>query len=500
MIAGTNDAACTRDEEDHDMKLSEIIQGICDIHSCSGDAEITGLSHDSRQTKKGDLHFCLPGLKSDGHDYAKQAIEQGAAALVVTHKLDFDVPQVIVSDARAAMAHLSQRFYGNPAKDMVCVGITGTKGKTTTAYLVAAIAKAAGHKVGLSGTVSTMIGDQVMEATLTTPESIDMQRYLAQMRDAGCSFFVTEASAHALAFKRLEGMVFDAGIYTNLSQDHLDFFGDMETYRKAKQEFFNPKFLKRAVINVDDEQSAYMAHPDVPTTTYGVAQAADVYANDIEICESGVSYTLTYHGDSISIEMKISGIFNVYNSMAAAACCLDLGMSMEEVKRGLESVTGVPGRIEPLQTNTPYRVILDYAHSPAALESILATIRQFTQGRLICVFGCGGGRDKDKRPVMGEISGRLADYSILTSDNPRNEVPEDILRSIEEGILPTGGKYSVIENRREAIRSALLMAQQGDIIVLAGKGHETYQEINGVKTPFDEKAVVAELLEEMGLD
>ena len=478
------------------MKLTELARSIPAGASVSAEAEVTGLVCDSRKVKKGDLYFCLPGLRVDGHNFAKAAADAGAAALVVERKLPVDLPQVLVEDARGAMSYMAQCFYGYPAEKMHGVGITGTKGKTTTSFLVRAIAHHAGHKVGLMGTVCTYIGEEEEPASLTTPDPIDVQSLLRRMKDAGCDFYVMEVSAHALDLRKLVGMKFDQGIFTNFSQDHLDYFGTMETYRRAKEKFFDPFYIGHAVVNADDEAGKYMLGR-VPATTYGVSVPADAYANEIEILESGVSYRLHWKDVVLPLHLHISGIFNVYNSMAAAVACLEMGISPEDVKAGLESVTVVPGRIEPLPTHTPYRVILDYAHSPASLESILKTIRQFTRGRLICVFGCGGGRDKEKRPIMGEISGRLADFSVLTSDNPRLEDPMDILRAIEEGIKRTTGPYVVIENRREAIRYAMQMGQPGDVIVLAGKGHETYQDIGGQKHPFDEKVVVREILAEM---
>ena len=479
------------------MKLTELANSLPTPAQVYGQAEVTGLTCDSRKVSPGDLYFCLPGLRVDGHSFAQQAADKGAAALVVERKLPVELPQVLVEDARAAMSYMAQCFYGYPARGMRGVGITGTKGKTTTSFLVREIARHAGYKVGLMGTVCTSIGDKEEPASLTTPDPIDVQSLLARMRDAGCDFYVMEVSAHALDLRKLVGMQFDQGVFTNFSQDHLDYFGTMETYRKAKEKFFTPFYLKHAVVNADDEAAPHMLGK-VETTTFGVSKPADAYANDIEIHESGVSFVLSWKDVRIPLHLHISGIFNVYNSMAAAVACLERGMDPEKVKEGLEAVTVVPGRIEPLPTHTPYRVILDYAHSPASLESILKTIREFTRGRLICLFGCGGGRDKEKRPIMGEISGRLADFSILTSDNPRLEQPMDILSAIEAGIKPTGAPYVVIENRREAIRYAMQMGQPGDVIVLAGKGHETYQDIGGQKLPFDEKVVVRELLREMG--
>ena len=456
------------------MKLTELARSIPAGASVSAEAEVTGLVCDSRKVKKGDLYFCLPGLRVDGHNFAKAAADAGAAALVVERKLPVDLPQVLVEDARAAMSYMAQCFYGYPAREMHGVGITGTKGKTTTSFLVRAIARHAGHKVGLMGTVCTYIGEEEEPASLTTPDPIDVQSLLRCMKDAGCDFYVMEVSAHALDLRKLVGMKFDQGIFTNFSQDHLDYFGTMETYRRAKEKFFDPFYIGHAVVNADDEAGKYMLGR-VPATTYGVSAPADAYANEIEILESGVSYRLHWKDVVLPLHLHISGIFNVYNSMAAAVACLEMGISPENVKAGLESVTVVPGRIEPLPTHTPYRVILDYAHSPASLESILKTIRQFTRGRLICVFGCGGGRDKEKRPIMGEIGGRLAGYCIITSDNPRTEDPEKILEDVEVGVKKTDCPYEKIVDRREAIQKAVAMAEAGDVILIAGKGHETYQ-------------------------
>jgi len=308
-----------------------------------------------------------------------------------------------------------------------------------------------------------------------------------------------EVSAHALYLRKLVAMTFEAAAYTNLSQDHLDFFGTMEKYFEAKKLLFTPDMVRNAAINVDEETAPeIMKDLTCPTLTYGISAAADLFARDIEITESGVSFTLSLRNlHHERVHLLLTGMFNVYNALVAAACALIVGVGLPEIKKGLEAVVSVPGRVEMLATDTPYRMILDYSHSPDALENILHTVREFCRGRIILVFGCGGDRDKGKRPMMGEIAGKLADYSILTSDNPRFEDPMTILDAIEKGIQPTGAKYEVIENRREAIRQAMEMAVGGDIVVLAGKGHETYQEICGVKHPFDEKEIVLELLDEM---
>jgi len=308
-----------------------------------------------------------------------------------------------------------------------------------------------------------------------------------------------EVSAHAVAMHRLDGVTFEAACYTNLSQDHLDYFGTMEKYFETKKSFFLSGQVQNAALNDDDETSESIRRDlSIPFLTFGICAEADVFARDIEISENGVAFSILLRGvEEMPIRMHLTGMFNVYNALAAASLAMILGIDKESIRQGLESVQNVPGRVEVLDTNTPYKVILDYAHSPDALENVLKTIRAFTRSRLIALFGCGGDRDHGKRPIMGEIVGRLADFSILTSDNPRTEDPESILRSIEAGMKKTQGQYVVIENRREAIRYALEMGREGDVIILAGKGNETYQDIMGVKRPFDEKVVVRELLAQM---
>lgn len=464
-----------------------------------GDCEIGCLEMDSRKKMDRGLFFCIPGARFDAHDFAPQAIQNGAAALVVTRLLDIDVPQVQVRNVRAAMSLMAAEFFGHPDREMKLLGVTGTKGKTTTSYLIKAIMEEAGCKVGLIGTTGNMIGGEYVKSEFTTPEPIDFFKTLRMMRDAGVTVVSMEVSAHAIEMGRLAGVHFEVGCYTNLSQDHLDLFGTMEKYFACKKSFFRPEWLSNAAINVDDDTSAEILRDiEVPHSTYGICNNADIFARDIEITEDGVSFKMKLIDvEEMPVRLQLTGMFNVYNALAATAVGLIMGVKPHTITAALEKVKSVPGRAEMLDTRTPYKVILDYSHSPDALENILLAVKEFARGRVISLFGCGGDRDHLKRPMMGEISGRLADFSILTSDNPRTEDPMEILAAIEEGIKPTGGQYTVIENRREAIRYALQMAKDGDIIILAGKGHETYQEIMGVKRPFDEKVVVRELLEEM---
>ena len=484
------------------MLLSALAQSLGEeLLEARGDCEISSLCMDNR--KKAELRqalfFCVPGARFDGHNFAPQAVENGAAALVVNHFVEAKVPQIRVKNVRRAMSLISAAFFGHPEKEMKLLGVTGTKGKTTTSYLIKAIMEEAGYKVGLIGTTGNMIGGEYIKSEFTTPEPIDFFRTLRKMREEGVTVVSMEVSAHAIEMGRLMGVHFEAGCYTNLSQDHLDLFGTMEKYFQCKKSFFRPEWISNAAINVDDDTSAdILKDIAVPRSTYGICNNADIFARDIEITENGVSFIMKlFNVNEYPVKLQLTGMFNVYNALAAAAVGLIMGVKPETITAALSKVRSVPGRAQVLDTHTPYKVILDYSHSPDALENILTAVRQFARGRVISLFGCGGDRDHLKRPIMGEISGRLADYSILTSDNPRTEDPMDILYAIEEGIKPTGGKYTVIENRREAIRYALQMGRDGDIIVLAGKGHETYQEIMGVKRPFDEKVVVAELLEEM---
>lgn len=483
------------------MKLNALIGKIPGKVQTFGnmDVEIASLCVDSRKAGPGALFFCTPGLQVDAHKFAPQAVEKGAVALVVQRKLEADVPQVLVEDVRKALSYMAAEYFGNPAEKLMMLGITGTKGKTTTSFLVKSIMEAAGVKTGLIGTVCSMIGEETIPNRLTTPDPIETQTLLRRMVDAGMQCVIMEVSAHALDMHRLAGMKFKVGAFSNFSQDHLDYFRDMDAYFAAKMRLMDPAVCETIVYNVDDERvGAAIKGIDCPKLRIGIRESSDVYANDIEIGERGCSFLMTWHKRfRTTISLHLAGIFNVYNALMAAGICICAGAGPESIRQGLENVSAVPGRIELLDTGTPYRVILDYAHSPDSLENVLKAVRETARGRMIALFGCGGDRDRAKRPMMGEIGGQLADYCILTSDNPRNEDPMAILDAIEAGIKPTGCDYIVIENRREAIRYALTHAEPGDVVVLAGKGHETYQEIRGVKHPFDEKVVVRELLEEI---
>ncbi|MDD5018187.1 MAG: UDP-N-acetylmuramoyl-L-alanyl-D-glutamate--2,6-diaminopimelate ligase, partial [Eubacteriales bacterium] len=474
------------------MKLADLCDGMHIIGN--SEVDITSVEYDSRKVSDGALFFCISGYKTDGHTYAGSAVENGAAALMVTRALDIDVPQILVDDARMAMAHISRVFYGKPDEAMTMIGLTGTNGKTTTTYMIKSVLEASGKKTGLIGTILNMIGRQEIATERTTPESPDLFALLGRMADEGCVAVVMEVSSHSLSLDRVAGIVFDVSVFTNLTQDHLDFHETFENYKAAKKKLF---FMsKRAAVNIDDGAAAYMMEDiDIDWRTYGIKEKADVYAKNIEITPRGVTYDLCCAQAMLPLALGIPGIFSVYNSLAAATACLILNESLETIKTGLEAMPGVAGRFEVLETgDRPYTIILDYAHTPDSLENTLLTVKSFARGRIIPVFGCGGDRDKGKRPIMGEIAGRLSTFAVITSDNPRTEDPYDIISAVESGMKKTDCPYICIENRREAIKYAIDNALPGDIIILAGKGHETYQEVGSVKYPLDEKIVVNELL------
>lgn len=480
------------------MKLLKIIKDIrCEIKG-NADIEISDLKYDSRKVEKGDLFFCISGFQEDGHKYAKDAAEKGAAAIVVTKEQeDLPATQIVVQDDRQAMALMAARFFEKPAASMKMVGITGTNGKTTTTYMIKSIAESAGWKVGLIGTIQNMIGSEVLHTERTTPESVDLQRLLARMRDEGCDVVVMEVSSHSLYLKRVEGILFDVGVFSNLTQDHMDFHETWQNYVDAKKILFKQSVV--TIVNVDDESAADMisaAHKEV--VRFGVNNNADVMPLNLELSASGTKYTAQVKNKKIKIDIRIPGIFTVYNSLGAIAAAWELGIKAEYICKGLKILPSVSGRFELLDTRGgDYSIILDYAHSPDSLENTLKTISEFADGRIVTVFGCGGNRDRVKRPIMGGIAQKYSDFVIVTSDNPRFEEPMDIIREIEKGLTGDHSPYICIENRREAILFAIKNAQNKDIILLAGKGHETYQEICGVKHDFDEKVVVAEILDEL---
>ncbi len=483
------------------MKLKELLKGI-EIISSKGDldVEINGIVYDSRKTKKGNLFICVSGYTQDGHNYINDALQKGAAAFIVEKDVDVEGAAVVkVQNSRSAMPMLASAFYNNPTQRLRLVGITGTNGKTTTTYLIKSIMEANRQKTGLLGTISTQIGDKIFVSSRTTPESLDLQSLFREMADSDIDYAVMEVSSHSLDLGRVEGCNFRIGVFTNLTQDHLDFHKTIENYRNAKKKLFH--MTKGAnIINIDDEHGRIIADEvgslGTQLITYGIDNKADIMAKNIDITSKGVSFTLVTPDYETELSIKIPGKFSVYNALAAASVAYVEGISREVIREGLNNVDNVPGRSEIVKTDTPYTVIVDYAHTPDGLQNILASVKQYAKGSVITLFGCGGDRDKEKRPIMGGIAGRMSDFCIITSDNPRSEEPMDIIKQTEVGIKSTGCDYICIENRRDAIKYALSIAKPDDIVLLAGKGHETYQVLKDRTIPFDERDIVEELLRE----
>jgi len=458
--------------------------------------QIDSIHYDSRQAGPRSLFFCIEGLKYDGHKFAADAVSNGAHAVVLGKDINLPegVTKILVPDSRLAMALMAKEFYGNPSKDIELIGVTGTNGKTTVTYLIKSILDTAGKKTGLIGTIVSMIGDKKTYSDRTTPESLDLQKLFREMAGCGVESVVMEVSSHSLALKRVAGCVFKAGIFTNLTRDHLDFHGTFENYRQAKASLFD--LSECAVINIDDESGRMILNGvNKRTVTYGIEREADVYASDIEVSSKGVRFKLHLPNGKRLISLRIPGIFSVYNGLAAASAMYSTGITPDIIKAGLEAVTGVPGRFELLDTGTDYSVILDYAHTPDGLENILKTVREFAKGRVITLFGCGGDRDPGKRPVMGEIAAKFSDLCVVTSDNPRTEEPMSIIENILPGVMKSNCPHIVVENRRSAIETALKEAKAGDVVILAGKGHETYQILKDRIIHFDEREIVTEILQ-----
>ena len=474
------------------MKLQAILQGLepLEVHADLS-REITGICYDSRAVKPGNLFVAICGYDTDGHKYIPMALEKGAAC-VLCEKAPAEGEYVLLSDTRRGLALAGANWYGNPAGEMTMIGITGTNGKTTTTYLVKHILEdCLGAKVGLVGTIQNMIGDEVLHTERTTPESLELQALFRHMADAGCTHVVMEVSSHALCLHRVDGVTFDVGVFTNLTQDHLDFHKTMEEYCRAKAMLFARS--KVGAVNVDDPWAKeILAHATCPVITYSAKGQAALEATDIRLEPHHVAFTAHYQGTETACTLGIPGAFSVYNALSALSAALALGIAPEKAAASLATARGVKGRAEVVPTpGKDYTVLIDYSHTPDSLENILKTVREFARGRVIAVFGCGGDRDPIKRPIMGKIAADLADLVVVTSDNPRTEDPMAIIDQILVGIPKDQTPTTVIENRRQAIRWAMDNARAGDVIVLAGKGHETYQEIGHEKFHLDEREEVA---------
>ena len=476
------------------MKLNELLNGTgIDVGFIKEDTEITSITCDSRRVEPGCLFVCIVGTAVDGHIYAEAAQTAGAAAVVVQRDMGLHT-QLVAENTRMAWAQICANWFGHPASRLKMIGITGTNGKTTTTTLIKSMLEYAGHKVGLIGTIHNLIGDRVLPARHTTPDPYDLQSLLALMVVEGCDYCVMEVSSHALHQRRVAGCVYELGVFTNLTQDHLDYHGTMENYMLAKKELFS---LSRAgIVNMDDAWAQAISEGvSCPLTTYSAKNdAADYVARNVRYRADGVDFELVGIGKIGRVNMKIPGQFSVYNGLCAATVCLALGMEFDTVVAALSAAEGVKGRAEVVPTGRDFTVVIDYAHTPDGLDNICRTLKECCAGRLVTLFGCGGDRDKTKRPLMGAVAADLSDYLVVTSDNPRSEDPAAIIEDIVAGLKDKTTPYTVVENRVEAIHWAIAHAQPGDTVLLAGKGHETYQILADETIHLDEREVVAEAL------
>ena len=481
------------------MKLSRLLRDVNGGDLCGKpEREITGICSDSRRVGQGSLFVAIPGFQSDGHQYIRQAMEQGACAVVAQHAPDCLVPEgvtlILVDDARRALAQLAAEWYDHPERQLRLVGVTGTNGKTTTTWLIRHILEQRGHKCGLIGTNGSIVDGPLRPAERTTPEAPELYGLLREMADAGCKYAAMEVSSHSLVLERVHGLHFAAAAFTNLTQDHLDFHKDMEHYFQAKALLFQR--CDTAVLNLDDDWGLRLAERvSCPRLTYSAKRLeADLIAKNIVLLPDQVQAVLVRDNDIARMRLNIPGMFSVYNGLTAIGCCLALGLTLEESAQALQSAQGICGRAEIVPTGRDFTVMIDYSHTPDSMENILRTVRGYARGRVVGLFGAGGDRDHAKRPIMGRIAGELCDLCVVTSDNPRSEEPEAIIRDILQGMSPKY-KYKVIPDRREAIAWCIKNARKDDIIVLMGKGQETYQEIRGVKHHLDEREEVRRALE-----
>ncbi len=471
------------------------------------DKEVRQIQNDSRKVETGDMFIAIKGFVSDGHKYIGDVIKKGATAIMIQEgcvdlkslQIPQDTTLIILPDTRRGLAIVSTNFYGNPSSKFKLIGVTGTKGKTTTTFMIKEILERAGKKVGLLGTIATYInGRRLSDSDRTTPESIEIQKMFKKMLDEGVEYVVMEVSSQSLKLHRVDGCQFNLCVFTNLSEDHISEkeHPDMKDYFESKMKLF--EMCKTGIVNIDDLYGTKIPKlfPDSNITTYGIDNSANLLAKDITITNSYVDFRVRLSNRNERVKVGIPGRFSVYNSLAAISVAQKFGIDSEVIKEALLEVR-VPGRSELVDNKLELPIMIDYAHSPESLQNILLAVKSYTRGKVISVFGCGGDRDTGKRPIMGEISGKIADFTFVTSDNPRTEKPESIIKQIEEGIKKTKGKYKVVVDRTEAIEEAIKMATKRDIIVLAGKGHEPYQEINGVKYDYDERIIVREIIEKI---
>jgi len=457
------------------------------------ECEVKDITIDSRAVNEGSVFVCIRGENVDGHSFAKMAEEKGAVCVIAEEPLSLGIPCLVYPDTKIALAHIASKFYGEPENKLHIVGITGTNGKTSVSYFVKKILENQGKRVGIIGTNEIIVGEDpvgIKSSTPTTPNSLELRKIFAKMLEMGAEYVVMEVSSHALSLYRVEGISYDVGVFTNLTRDHLDYHKTMENYFLAKKKLFD--ISKKGVINVDDEYGKRISK-EKDALTVGVDDAC-LTASDIEISEKGVNFFVNYKDEKHPVFIPVPGRFSVYNGLCALGASVELGVSIKDAAAGLSQTDGVLGRLERVNVDTDYSVIIDYAHTPDGLENVLKSVNSFKKGRCIAVFGCGGDRDATKRPIMGKIGTELSDIAIITSDNPRTEDPKKIIDDIIDGLSPD--KYTVVENRREAIKYAMSIAKKDDIILLLGKGQETYQIIGKEKIHFDEREIVREILGE----
>lgn len=482
------------------MKLSALLKDLPALAEpappTAAAVEIQSIAFDSRRVSPGALFFALPGARQDGASFAREAIRQGAVAIVSDHEMPgLEIPNLVVSDARSFLAAAAARFHNNPSRKLKIVGVTGTNGKTTTTSLIKHLLDEASLPCGLIGTIAYSLGREELPASRTTPEALDNQDLLARMLAAGCKACAMEVSSHALVQHRVDHIEFDAAVFTNLTQDHLDYHGDMESYFSAKALLFDKLRLRsagpgRAIINIDDRFGRRLTDripSSIPVITTGLTARADFRASKIQFSHTGTTFALSARGRDYLVRLPLIGLFNVHNALAALAAAAALGCEVRRLVAALARAPQIPGRLQRVPAKRNFQVFVDYAHTPDAVENALKTLRELHPARLLCVVGCGGDRDATKRPLMARAAESLADHVVLTSDNPRSEDPAKILSEMQKGLL--GSHYDIIENREAAIRHAINLAAPGDIVLLAGKGHETYQEVAGERLPFDDVTV-----------
>ena len=483
------------------MLLQYLIENLTDkVIIGDTNIDINKIEYNSQKIEQNDIFVAIKGYKEDGNDYIKEAVEKGAVCIVTEDNLDAsklpNITIVRVQNSRIALSLIASKYYDFPARKLKLIGITGTKGKTTTAYMIRDILNASGKKTGMIGTIYNTYGNVCIEASRTSPESLDLQKLLKDMVDAQMEYVVMEVSSHSLVLDRVYGLHFAIGIFTNLSQEHLDFHGTMDNYLLAKSKLF--EMCDFALVNGDDIHTPRLKKMiKCKTATFGLDNAVNITASDVRINNNNVEFKMYVNKMLETIVINIPGRFTVYNALAAIGTCSLLGAQMDAILLALSNIK-VPGRSEIIDVQKTFTVMVDYAHNSSSLEAILSSIKKYVKGRIICVFGCGGNRDKEKRPMMGEISGRLADFTVITTDNPRNEDPSIIMKEIEDGVKKTKGLYKIIENRKDAIAFAMRIAWKNDLVLIAGKGHETYQELkNGKRIDFDERKVVKDIADKM---